>query len=93
MIVGSGKRIRRACLCLILAEAAGLLTALSFDDSNISLLTRLEERSPVEFRVVMYRTGMEMFMEKPLAGLGFGRPATRAREAGARLPPVSLLLS
>ena len=49
-----------------------LLTALSFEDTNTSFFARLEERSPVEFRVVMYQTGLEMFLEKPLTGWGLG---------------------
>ena len=67
---GANKRVRAACLCLILAAKVGLATALSFDDTNTSFFTRLEERSPVEFRVVMYQTGLEMFLEKPLFGWG-----------------------
>ena len=66
----SSQRVRRACLLLILAGGVGLLTVLSFDDTNTSFFDRLEERSPVEFRVVMYQTGLEMFLEKPLAGWG-----------------------
>jgi O-antigen ligase len=31
---------------------------------------RLEDRSPVDFRLVMYRTGWQMFTEKPLTGWG-----------------------
>ena len=72
MFLSSSKRVRRACLCLILAGGAGLLTALSFEDTNTSFFNRLEERSPVEFRVVMYQTGLEMFLEKPLTGWGLG---------------------
>jgi O-antigen ligase len=68
----SSKRIRRACLGLILAGGVALLTALSFEDTNHSSFARLEERSPVEFRVVMYQTGVEMFLEKPLTGWGLG---------------------
>jgi O-antigen ligase len=68
----SSKRVRWACLCLILAGGVGLLTALSFEGTNTSFFTRLEERSPVEFRLVMYQTGMEMFLEKPLTGWGLG---------------------
>jgi O-antigen ligase len=68
----SSKRVRRACLCLILAGGLGFVTALSFEDTNTSFFARLEERSPVEFRVVMYRTGVEMFLEKPLTGWGLG---------------------
>ncbi len=66
----SSRRVRRACLLLILAGGVGLLTVLSFEDTNTSFFDRLEERSPVEFRVVMYQTGLEMFMEKPLVGWG-----------------------
>jgi O-antigen ligase len=68
----SSKRVRRACLLLILAGGVGLLAALSFDNTKASFFDRLEERSPVEFRVVMYRTGIEMFLEKPLSGWGLG---------------------
>jgi len=70
IFLSSSRRVRRACLLLILAGGVGLLTALSFDDTNTSFFDRLEERSPVEFRVVMYQTGLEMFLEKPLAGWG-----------------------
>lgn len=72
LFFSSSKRVRRACLCLILAGGVCLLTALSFQDTNTSFFARLEERSPVEFRVVMYQTGLEMFLEKPLAGWGLG---------------------
>src|SRR6266852_4006992 len=70
LFLSPNKRVRAACLCLILAAGVGLVTALSFDDTNTSFFTRLEERSPVEFRVVMYQTGLEMFLEKPLFGWG-----------------------
>lgn len=70
LVFSSRRRVRRACLFLLLAGGAGLLAALSFEDPNTSFFARLEERSPVEFRVVMYRTGLEMLMERPLAGWG-----------------------
>jgi len=72
ILFSSSKRVRRACLCLILVGGVGLLTALSFEDTSTSFFTRLEDRSPVEFRVVMYQTGLEMFLEKPLTGWGLG---------------------
>lgn len=72
ILFSPSKRVRRACLLVILAGGIGLLAALSFDSTNASFFDRLEERSPVEFRVVMYRTGLEMFMEKPLTGWGLG---------------------
>ena len=70
--LSSSPRVRRACLCLMLAGGVGVLTALSFADPNASFSSRLEERSPVEFRLVMYQTGLEMFLEKPLTGWGLG---------------------
>jgi O-antigen ligase len=63
-------RVRRACLYLTVAAGLAVLVALSFEDTNSSFNARLEERSPVEFRVVMYRAGLDMFMEKPLLGWG-----------------------
>lgn len=72
ILFSSQQRVRRACLCLVLIGGMGLLTALSFEDTDTSFFTRLEERSPVEFRVVMYQTGLEMFLEKPLTGWGLG---------------------
>src|SRR5579862_3284290 len=59
VFLSSSKRVRRACLCLILAGGVGVLTALSFEDTSTSIFARLEERSPVEFRVVMYQTGID----------------------------------
>ena len=72
MLFSAHPRVRRACLALVLMGGLGLLTALSFEDTNNSFFIRLEERSPVEFRVVMYQTGLEMFLEKPLTGWGLG---------------------
>jgi putative inorganic carbon (HCO3(-)) transporter len=63
-------RVRRACLWLTVAAGFAALAALSFENTNNSFNARLEERSPVEFRVVMYRAGLEMFLEKPFLGWG-----------------------
>ncbi len=67
-LVCSSRRVRKACVCLIVAGAVGLSAALVLGDGRNSIYERLEERSPVEFRVVMYRTGLEMFLEKPWLG-------------------------
>ena len=61
-------RLRRACTGLVLAGLGGLLISLSFADGDGSLGTRLEERSPVDYRVAVYHAGWEMFQEKPLWG-------------------------
>jgi len=67
------RRIRRACLCLVAAASLGLICAVAFEDLSHSLRDRLEERSPVQFRMAVYRAGWEMFREKPLAGWGPAR--------------------
>jgi O-antigen ligase len=66
-------RIRRACLCLVLAGALGLVCALTFENVSRSLSARLEARSPVEFRMAVYRAGWEMFRAKPILGWGAGQ--------------------
>jgi len=64
------RRLRRACLCLVLAGAVGLAAVVTFADRNTSLGDRLEERGPVMFRMAVYQAGWEMFLKKPLAGWG-----------------------
>ena len=51
--------------------AMGLVACVSVADSN-RLADRLEDRSPVEFRMAVYQAGWEMFLKKPLAGWGAG---------------------
>jgi putative inorganic carbon (HCO3(-)) transporter len=63
-------RLRRACLCLVLAGGLGLAAVVAFTDRHTSLSDRLEERGPVIFRMEIYQAGWEMFLEKPLAGWG-----------------------
>jgi putative inorganic carbon (HCO3(-)) transporter len=64
------QRIRLTCLSLVVAAALGLLCTLTFEELNQSLRVRLEERSPVQFRMAVYRAGWEMFCAKPLLGWG-----------------------
>ncbi len=64
------RRLRRACLCFVLAGGLGLAAVVTFADRNTSLSDRLEERGPVIFRMAVYQAGWEMFLEKPLAGWG-----------------------
>ncbi len=70
LFFSSSCRLRRACLCLVVAGGIGLATAVSFADRNASLTDRLEERGPVIFRMEIYQAGWEMFLQKPLAGWG-----------------------
>jgi putative inorganic carbon (HCO3(-)) transporter len=70
LFFSSSTRLRRACLCLVLAGAIGLAATVIFADRNTSLADRLEERGPVIFRMEIYQAGWEMFLQKPLAGWG-----------------------
>ncbi len=63
-------RVRRACTGLVLAGAMALVACVSVADSSRSLSDRLEDRSPVEFRMAVYQAGWEMFQSKPFLGWG-----------------------
>ena len=65
-----GGRLRRACTGLTLAGAMALVACASVASSDHSLADRLEDRSPVEFRMAVYRAGWEMFERKPVLGWG-----------------------
>lgn len=71
-LFSSNGRVRRGSICLMAAGLIGLLATLAFDDLDRSLQSRLEDHSPVAFRFAMYRTGWEMFCEKPWLGWGAG---------------------
>ncbi len=75
-------RLRRACTGLTVAGAMGLVACVSVAESNRSLADRLEDRSPVEFRMAVYRAGWEMSQAKPL--LGWGADAMQT-ELGKRI--------
>jgi len=64
------RHLRQACLALSFAGVVGLSCLLSCTDHHRSLSERLEEAGPVKFRVAVYQSGWEMFLEKPLLGWG-----------------------
>jgi len=70
LFLSPSRRLRRACLCLVLAGGMGLAAVVTFGDRNTSLSERLEERGPVMFRMAIYQAGWEMFLRKPIAGWG-----------------------
>jgi putative inorganic carbon (HCO3(-)) transporter len=70
LVFCSNRRMRRASLGLALAGGLGLFAMLSVGNESSSLSSRLQELSPVEFRLAVYRAGGEMFLEKPLSGWG-----------------------
>lgn len=69
-LLSPSRRVRRACLSLALAAAIGLLCVFASTDLSQSMTARLEERSPVQFRMAVYQAGWEMFCVKPLLGWG-----------------------
>ncbi len=71
-LFGLDRRMRLAAQALCALAAVGLCAAIIFQSNTGSFTERLEDRSPVDFRVVMYRTGWQMFAEKPLTGWGGG---------------------
>ncbi len=63
-------RLRRVCLCFVIAGILGLAWVVTFADHNTSLGDRLEERGPVMFRMAIYQAGWQMFLQKPFTGWG-----------------------
>lgn len=70
ILFASGRRSRIAALALVLAAAVAVSFAWLSQTQPGELAERLQERSPVEFRLEMYRAGWQMFTEKPLLGWG-----------------------
>jgi len=68
LFFSSNARIRRACRWLVFAGMLGALSVLLLAQRDSSLAERLQEDSPVEFRLALYRAGWDMFGEKPLLG-------------------------
>jgi O-antigen ligase len=61
-------RIRRACFGLTCTAGIAILILFCFSHDDGSINARLQESSPVEFRMGMYRAGWDMFLDKPLFG-------------------------
>ncbi len=70
---GSDRRVRRVAQGLCALVALGLCAGSLYQINSNSLAERLEDRSPVDFRVVMYETGWQMFTERPLTGWNSGQ--------------------
>ncbi len=65
------RRVRRVSLTLAVVAIVGTGSALALLSHHNSLLDRLQEKSPVEFRMAVYQAGWEMFLKKPVQGWGF----------------------
>ena len=55
---------------MMICSAVTLTAFISFGEHHRSLGERLEEDSPVEFRMAIYQAGWGMFVNKPFAGWG-----------------------
>lgn len=64
------RRVRRPALAIFAMAAVALCSLLVYDGDTAALRDRLWDRSPVDFRLDMYKAGWQMFTEKPLAGWG-----------------------
>lgn len=67
---GYSRRLRRVgwMFCALAVVGASVLLAYRADSSDLA--ERFADRSPVDFRLDMYRAGWQMFIEKPLKGWG-----------------------
>ncbi len=65
------RRVRRVCTTLAVLGIIGAISALVLQDRDNSFIDRLQEKSPVEFRLAVYQAGWEMFLMKPIHGWGF----------------------
>src|SRR5207237_8078323 len=62
--------VRYAGLRSSAAAPLALTTTITVRSPDNSIADRVDERSPVEFRIAMYRAGWQMFLEKPVFGWG-----------------------
>lgn len=70
MFLARSQRLKRGCLAIAITGLIGIVALLAFGDGHRSLGERLEESSPVKFRMAVYEAGWEMFLQKPLIGWG-----------------------
>lgn len=70
LFFSSSRRVRRACLCLLVTGLVGLLAVVIIEDHHRTLGERLEEGGPVKFRMAVYQAGWEMFLQRPFWGWG-----------------------
>ena len=70
ILVTGSRKVRRACLTLIIAGCVGLGLALCSAKMDDSLQDRATERGPVEIRIGVYKAGWQMFLERPFSGWG-----------------------
>lgn len=67
-IFSPSRRVRLTSLVVTVAAAIGGVAVLSVSAAGNSYSERLEESSPVKFRMSMYQAGWDMVTEKPMVG-------------------------
>lgn len=70
ILFARGRRSRTLVTVLALLVVAIASCLLLLRTGSAELEDRLQDRSPAEFRLAMYRAGWQMFTEKPLFGWG-----------------------
>jgi O-antigen ligase len=69
-LFGTHRRVRRPALALCIIAATAVCGAWVYEANTSALTDRLQDRSPMDFRLEMYQAGWQMFTEKPVAGWG-----------------------
>ena len=64
------RTVRRVALSFCFIGAIGFASFFLYRGVSNSFVDRLQDRSPVDFRMDMYRAGWQMFTEKPFTGWG-----------------------
>jgi len=64
------RTVRRVALSFCFLGAIGFASFFLYRGVSNSFVDRLQDRSPVDFRMDMYRAGWQMFTEKPFTGWG-----------------------
>jgi O-antigen ligase len=69
-LFGRSRQVRKPALALCTIGIVVTCGAWLCTSDSAGLCNRLLDRSPVDFRLDMYRAGWQMFVEKPIAGWG-----------------------
>jgi putative inorganic carbon (hco3(-)) transporter len=83
LLFGRGRRSQILAAGVLACATVGILVGFALQGAGENFRERLEDRSPVEFRLEMYHAGWQMFTEKPL--LGWGNEANIQPEIDKRI--------
>jgi O-antigen ligase len=83
ILFGRGRRSRLVAIAIAAIAGIAFCASLLLQTGTTEMSERLQDRSPVEFRIEMYRAGWDMFTENPL--LGWGSEASVQPEIAKRV--------